>query len=210
MANDHDLQKICLNLRTDLDTARTNLISITQKIIEFLNDILQQEKIDKHIQDVKRLKDQFVLQEKSDFEHVVHNESSFFFQSRFEVTTNLSLSYLLTDDATSIIIKVAKKEQRSVLSTATKTEPIDNAYFDTREKYRYIPNLNNLKHQFLARGGDLFEFIIHYEFEQAIDVNKRVTIFCQIANLYSDELFFTDKFKWHDDIEYMIIQPKEK
>ena len=209
VARDDELLSILITLKKELGAARKNLIDIAQKIIEFLNQIRQQSEIYKHLQKVKQLKDQFLLQEKTDFEDIVRRQRSLFFQISPQYSIPLSLPLLQSDDGYETLIKVRKKTGRAAHGKLETAEAIADEYFDSNETRRLIIDHNKLKQSFLARGGNLFEFLAQYDFDEALSLDERLTLFCKIASLYRDELHITEQFGLYKNIEYAIVVPNK-
>lgn len=205
VAQDNELLSILITLKKELGVARKNLIDIAQKIIEFLNQIRQQSEIYKHLQKIKQLKDQFLLQEKTDFEDIIRNEHSLFFQTNPQYSIPLSLSLLQSDDGYETLIKVRKKTGRTVHWKLEASEAIADEYFDSNETRRSVIDHNRLKQIFLARGGNLFEFLMRYDFDEGLRLDERLTLFCKIASLYRDDLHVTEQFGSYENVEYAII-----
>lgn len=203
-----ELLSILVALKKDLSMARKNLIDIAQKIIEFLNQIKQQSEIYKHLQKIKQLKDQFLLKEKTDFETVINTEKALFFQTISRNSMPLSLSLLKSDEGYEMILKVKRKSGRTIKGTVETAEAISDEYFDSAEISRPMIDHDRLKSIFLARGDNLFQFLLNYEFDIPLERNERITLFCKMASLYSDELDVTEQFESSENIEYAVIVPK--
>ena len=203
-----ELLSILVALKKDLSMARKNLIDIAQKIIEFLNQIKQQSEIYKHLQKIKQLKDQFLLKEKTDFETVINTEKALFFQTISRNSMPLSLSLLKSDEGYEMILKVRRKSGRTIKGTVETAEAISDEYFDSAEISRPMIDHDRLKSIFLARGDNLFQFLLNYEFDIPLERNERITLFCKMASLYSDELDVTEQFESSENIEYAVIVPK--
>lgn len=59
---------------------------------------------------------------------------------------------------------------------------------------------------FSRTGGDLFSFVMGYEYNREMDFEAKVTLFCRLLSLYENELEITDRFGHTEHIEYAIIQ----
>ncbi len=208
VAQDDELLRIVVALKQDLSAARKNLINISQKIIEFLNQIRRQAEIYKHIQTIKQLKDQFLLKEKTNFEDVLQQEQGLFFQPQIRFSTPLSLRYLQSDDGYDRIVRTRRKSGKAAQGEFETAEPISAEYFDSSERLRNVIDFEKLKQIFLARNENLFEFLLHYEFDEELDARQRITLFCKMASLYSDNMQVTERFSSHENIEYAVIVPK--
>jgi hypothetical protein len=66
-ALDEELKQITIELQSFLQDARHNLIETQKQIIDFLNQVKHQSRVIKKLRQIKYLKEQFELEEKSDF-----------------------------------------------------------------------------------------------------------------------------------------------
>jgi len=208
MVQDDELNQILLKLDRDIIVARQNLIDITQKILDFINRIRQDAEIFKHIQKVKSLKDQLLLTEKSNFLEVVAAEEGLVFQNEVRYSTNLSLDLLQSEDIFDVLLKVSRKFKKSLHIEEKMAGAIDHDFVQNREKTQYVIDLEKLKDGFLARGGDLFEFICSYKFEQELSFDDKVTLFCKVASQFRSDFVISSESKKIRNIEYALISPR--
>ena len=87
-------------------------------------------------------------------------------------------------------------------------DSIATEYLDNVVEEEVMINFEEVKNQFVATGGDLFNFIMNYDFLRAVDNHERVTIFCQIISLFEQELVIQNEFEIANDIEYAVVLPK--
>ena len=208
VAQDDELLRILVALKKDLSVARKNLIDISQKILEFLNQIRRQAEMYKHIQKIKQLKDQFLLKEKTNFEEVLANEHGLLFQTMQRFSTPLSLAFLQQDEGYERILRVRRKTKAMMTGGMESAEAISAEYFDSGERVRTVIDFERLRQIFLARNENLFEFLMHYDFDEDLDTRERATIFCKMASLYRQDLNVTGQFGVHEQLEYAIVMPK--
>ena len=67
-------------------------------------------------------------------------------------------------------------------------------------------NTRKMMDVFSRTGGDLFSFVMGYEYNREMDFEAKVTLFCRLLSLYENELEITDRFGHTEHIEYAIIQ----
>ncbi|MBN2892444.1 MAG: hypothetical protein JXL97_11300 [Bacteroidales bacterium] len=217
-SNDSDMLNIITDLHKKLSVAQKNWIDITQKILVYINQIKLQSELTKKIIELKKLKDELVLRSSSDFEKVIGNEISLFFQPELRYSTKLSISNLQTDEGLEIIEKVNKKKKRKLLLISEDNNPIEEDFFDAKSEEKQIINLQKLQLAFNSQSKNLFDFLIDYNFNSELSVNEKITLFCQFASQFSDEIQFTDKYSTFinsnkeissfNSIEYAVILPK--
>ena len=208
MVQDDELNKIILKLDRDIIIARQNLIDITQKILDFINRIRQDSQIFKHIQKVKLLKDQLLLAEKSNFIDVISKDNSLQFQNEIRFSTPLSLDYIQSEEAYNILLRISYKLKKSINIDEKSSGIIRNEFLNGKDKNHYVVDTNKLKESFLSRGGDLFDFINNYNFEEELSFEEKVTLFCKLASQFRDDFSISDTYSKIENIEYALITPK--
>ena len=209
IATDEELNTIIIDLKTYLSESSHNLIEIEKQIIDFLNQIKQQEKFIKKLRKLKYLKDQFLIQADTNIKQVLAHKNALIFETRTAEPLKLSVDFLNVDEkAFEIINKVAQKYQNRKQFKTEIAENISDEFLNNTVEEERIINLENLKNMFLATGQNLWEFILNYEFEDNLSFEEKVTIFCQIASQFEDELEVKEDFQQTNNIELATIYPK--
>jgi len=67
-------------------------------------------------------------------------------------------------------------------------------------------NTRKMMDVFSRTGGDLFSFVMAYDYNRKMDFEAKVTLFCRLLSLYENELEITDRFGHMEHVEYAIIQ----
>ena len=209
IATDEELNTIIIDLKTYLSESSHNLIEIEKQIIDFLNQIKQQEKFIEKLRKLKYLKDQFLIQADTNIKQVLAHKNALIFETRTAEPLKLSVDFLNVDEkAFEIINKVAQKYQNRKQFKTEIAENISDEFLNNTVEEERIINLENLKNMFLATGQNLWEFILNYEFEDNLSFEEKVTIFCQIASQFEDELEVKEDFQQTNNIELATIYPK--
>lgn len=208
ITHDDQLLKIVVQLQKDLNIARKNLIDITQKILDFLNQVKQNTEMYKHLQQIKKLKDHFQLKEKTDFEKIITADNSLLLQNKISFSTNLSISFLQSDEALNNLIRVSNKIKEKKELKSKVADEIGNEFFENLTKSKFIPNRDQIKQGFLSQSVNLFDFLLHYKFNEEVSEEDRITLFCEIASLYRQEFEFVNEYKEFKNIEYSVVLPK--
>lgn len=209
IAEDNVLLYIITDLRKDISLAWINFGDITQKIIDFHNQIRQQSDFYKKIQTIKRLKDKRILTENSNIEKVIKNQNSLFLSENQRFISQLSIPYLQTDEAYYSILKVKQNyKQKKAASKQKIAGEIAKENFKEKEKNISTISPARLKQLFLATDNELFDFIQSYDFKEELSTEQKATLFCKIASQYNDELEHTGEYTNLDNIEYAVIKAK--
>jgi len=217
-SNDNDMLQIIVDLHRKLSVAQKNWIDITQKILVYINQIKLQSELAKKIVELKKLKDELVIRSATDFDTILQNDNSLFFQPEIRFSTKLSLSILQSDEGIELIEKVNKNKKRKLLQISEDNQPIENDYFETKTEEKQIIDFKKLKFAFNSQNRNLFDFIIDYKFNADLSINERITLFCQFASQFSDDINCTDRYSLFSNpvrdvnsfntIEYAVVLPK--
>ena len=180
---DDELVLVVANVRIQLNECFHNLIEIQKQIISYLNRIEYQNKIRVKIRQLKYLKDQFELEERTDICRVLMQKDSVWFEPAPAYPLRLSVEYLRND---------------SIAEESLETHISEEAYI----------NLEEVKKRFMQAGGDLFSFVAAYPFTQEVSFDERITFYCQIVSQFYEELRITDEYGRMDGVEYALIYPE--
>jgi hypothetical protein len=138
------------------------------------------------------------------------NQNALFFAGRVGIKTRLSLSYLQTDEGYRAIQKVYQKQEKRNQTPLKLAKPIPQDFFELKDTEQEIfIDIEKLKNIYIAQGGDLFEFVQRFEFDQSITEAKRLTLFCKLISMYGDLLDISDMMQsTNDGIEYATVNLK--
>jgi len=206
-ADDNTLEYIVTNLFKSINVAWRNLTDIIQKIIDFHNQIRLQTETFKKLQRIKQLKDNGTIKEYTNIENVLLKENALFYNEQQRFNYNISIPFLQSDEGYYIIAKVKEKIKESATTIKPKIAgEVSELSIEKQQQNKLSINLYKLKLQFASGGGELFNFIENYEFEQDLSFDEKVTLFCKIASLYNTEFYHTGEYKLVNNIEYAVIQ----
>jgi len=208
-AVDEELYQIIGELKYLLSESSHNLIEIEKQIIDYLNQIKVQARFIEKVRRLKYLKDQFFIEADTDIKQVLAKKNELLFENRANEPLKLSVDFLNEDDTvTETIKKIAKKFKNRKPVHHDIAGNISNDDLNMDAEREDTVNLDEIKKYFMATSNNLFDFIINYDFKNVVDVNEKITMFCQIASLYEDELNILDKYGNYNNIEFAMIYPK--
>lgn len=207
---DSELKAIVLKVRQALADTKKNLLGVQENIIKYLAKIQEQSAAYEKLQRIKYLKDQYDLRAKSNIDEILGNENALFFVGRIGIKTRLSLSHLQTDEGYNVIQKAHQKQKKRHQTPLKLAKPIPQDFFELKETEQEIfIDIEKLKNIYVAQGGDLFDFVQRFEFEQPITEAKRLTLFCKLISMYSDILEISDTMQsTNQGIEYASVSLK--
>lgn len=214
LANDELLRRYRIELKYDLRDTKINLIELHQEIVNCLNRVENQVQVFKKLQAIKRLKDHYELEKKTNVLDIFAENQDLFFQNRLTFPARPSLEWLQTDSGYDMVGKLVRKRQhktkqkeileaRSLQAGQVSTQPIQ----EKRINYAQV------KRKFVESKQNLFDFIWQYPFSPALDAEGRVQLFCKVALLYEDEMDFTNENQQvtsqelGQTIRYAVIMP---
>lgn len=208
-ALDHELNQIIVDLKLILRECEHNLIEIQRQIIAYLNQIdLHKEFLEK-LQKIKYLKDQLILKSETTITQILGLKNPVIFEKRLAEPLKLSLDELRNAEPVfEIIKKLAQNFKNRVEIKIPVAETISEDFLENNEVEQMMIDLEVLKNQFIAGSQDLFGFVLNYDFMTDISFEQRVTIYCQMASQYENEMAISDHFEAHEQVEYALIYPK--
>ena len=206
---DDELVLVVANVRIQLNECFHNLIEIQKQIISYLNRIEYQNKIRVKIRQLKYLKDQFELEERTDICRVLMQKDSVWFEPAPAYPLRLSVEYLRNDDEVleSIRKVIATVGKRAILARNV-ADSIAEESLETHISEEAYINLEEVKKRFMQADGDLFSFVTAYPFTQEVSFDERITFYCQIVSQFYEELRITDEYGRMDGVEYALIYPE--
>lgn len=210
MVADADLNLIVAGVRVQLNECFHNLIEIQKSIINYLNKIEYQNKVRVKIRQLKYLKDQFELEERTNICEVLAGRDTVWFEPQPSYPLRLSVAYLRSDgEVLESIRKVIAMVGRRAVLTRNLAEPIAEESLTTHISEETYINLETVKAAFVAEkpGRDLFSFVADYPFTQEVTAGERMTIYCQIASQFYDELHISRGYGKAGEVEYALIYP---
>ena len=212
-ATDEELNRILLELRSELQLSAHSLIRAQQDIINYLNQIKSQVILVEKIRKVKYLQDQFELRSRSNLSEVLEREHSVLVEGSVPSSFKLSLPYLSTDEARPVILKVLRNLQyREIIRS-------NEAGMESQAMYQEVIDLEETLSDYIqaqaqarwndasAPEEDLFHYLMHYTFAREVDEQERTTLFCQMVSLYENRLRISEEFGLYHQYEYAKVYP---
>ena len=200
-ATDEELNRILLELRSELQLSAHSLIRAQQDIINYLNQIKSQVILVEKIRKVKYLQDQFEL------------------RSRSNLSFKLSLPYLSTDEARPVILKVLRNLQYREITRSNEAGAFSEEDMESQAMYQEVIDLEETLSDYIqaqaqarwndasAPEEDLFHYLMHYTFAREVDEQERTTLFCQMVSLYENRLRISEEFGLYHQYEYAKVYP---
>ncbi|WP_366182687.1 hypothetical protein [Flavobacterium ovatum] len=208
-ALDEELNRIIIELKHQLGECSHNLIEIEKQIIDYLNQIKHQGKFSEKLRKLKYLKDHFTIEAETDTKQIIATKNQVIFETRLTEPLNLSLDFLRENEkAFEAIKRIAKNHKNRKQNKPALADRISDEYLENSIESEVMINLEEIRNKFVATSDNLFNFILHYDFQKEVDFDERVTIFCQIISQYEQELVIEDGFQKTNDIEYAIVYSK--
>ena len=208
IAPDEEFGRIMTRLRLQLNEAHHNLIETQKQIIDFLNQIKHQSRLLEKIRQIKYLKDQFELKERTDFVTVMSCCNDVFFESHRHARLKLSLDLLQDDRVYATLLKISRRKKSGVKQLRELADNISAAYLEADAIHEVFIDPEEIKNSFFASGDHLFNFLHHYQYPKEMSFAEIVTLYCQLISLYEEEFVLTGTYSTYDDIEYAIVYPK--
>ena len=207
-ALDEELKQVVTQLRGQLTESRHNLIETQKQIIEYLNQVKHQSRIQEKIKQVKYLKDQFELKAKTNITRLLQQNNDVLFESRPTYPLKLSLDYLQSDEGNENIKRVAAKLQQHKRPAQMVAESIASKDMLPQTEEEIFIDLEEIKRGFAASSHHLHNYIMQYKYPRAVSYEEKITIFCQMVSMYEQELNVKDIFQTDEHVEYAMVMAK--
>lgn len=210
VAMDNQLKSLVNDVKLQMNDSYHNLIEIERQIINYLNLIERQSLILEKARRLKYLRDQLILEDKTNISSVASSLNPVMFEPEIRtLNRRLSLEKMQDDDdLLDIILKVRKELKTGTSLRSRLAEEIPDSYFADESRVSDSVNLKTIFNAFSAVGHNLFKFVYDYEYHNNVADNDKVIYFCQIASLFSQNLEFTGLYETLGDIEYPIVNIK--
>lgn len=210
VAMDNQLKSLVNDVKLQMNDSYHNLIEIERQIINYLNLIERQSLILEKARRLKYLRDQLILEDKTNITSVASSLNPVMFEPEIRtLNRRLSLEKMQDDDdLLDIILKVRKELKTGTSLRSRFAEEIPDSYFADESRVSDSVNLKTIFNAFSAAGHNLFKFVYDYEYHNNVADNDKVIYFCQIASLFSQNLEFTGSYETLGDIEYPIVNIK--
>ena len=200
VAMDTQMRTVVCDVKLQLNDAYHNLIEIEKQIIHYLNLIAYQNRIFEKVRRLKYLRDQFLLEEKSDIRQQLSLMNPVWMEPQTNYRIKLSVDELRTSaTALELIKKVVSRQKNLVRGPKNIAEAIPQEFLEADSE---------MYNAFAASSSHLFRFVMNYRYHKEVDTNGKILYFCQIASQYADGLDFTDTYETDCGVEYPLIYSK--
>lgn len=207
-ALDDELKQVVTALRGQLTESRHNLIETQKQIIEYLNQVKHQSRIQEKIKQVKYLKDQFELKAKSNIAQLLLQSNDVLFEARPVYPLKLSLDFLHTDEGHQHVKNVAAKQRQNKKPVAQIAESIASKDLLPQTEEEIFIDLEEIKRGFMASGHHLHSYVMQYQYPRDVSYEEKITIFCQMVSMYENELKIKEAFQKDEHVEYAMVTNK--
>ena len=209
VAMDTQMRTVVCDVKLQLNDAYHNLIEIEKQIIHYLNLIAYQNRIFEKVRRLKYLRDQFLLEEKSDIRQQLSLMNPVWMELLTNYRIKLSVDELRTSaTALELIKKVVSRQKNLVRGPKNIAEAIPQEFLEADSEMLDAVNLQEVYNAFAASSSHLFRFVMNYRYHKEVDTNGKILYFCQIASQYADGLDFTDTYETDCGVEYPLIYSK--
>ena len=158
------------------------------------------------IRQLKYLKDQFELEERTNICEVLMQKDSVWFEPAPAYPLRLSVEYLRNDDEVlESIRKVITMIGKRAILTRNVAGSIAEDSLETHISEEAYINLEEVKKRFMQAEEDLFSFVAAYPFAQEVSFDERITFYCQIVSQFYEELRITGDYGRMGGVEYALI-----
>ena len=208
-ASDEELLQVVHRLRVMLRESRDNLIEVQHKVIAYLNYIEKRAAVVDKVLRLKMLKDKHYLQEQTNFHWLAQRNEDLPLMKIEPLRSRLSIADLQEDELMhELVLRVRAKLKHWNQVAQNRAGEMPESAFAGEELAEHRINLFALKNSFLKRSGDLFSFVMEYDFKEPMGDVQRIGVFCQLASRFVDELSFSDEMRSVDGLDVAMVYGK--
>ena len=158
---------------------------------------------------LKYLRDQFMFEQATNVKEFLSKTDAVWMEKQSKYITRVSLDFLHNEDvALDILDNIRQRLSKKTNIKSRLAERIDEKYLKELTETTRAFNHQELLNGFLAQSSDLFYYIWNYSFTEQLDKELRLVLFLQMASQYPQQMYYTNKIKSIDNIDYPIIYPK--
>ena len=196
-------------VRDGLRESAHGLIAVSAQIIEYLNRIEYQSRLVKRVRQLKYLRDQFMIEQATNVKQLMAQTDAVWMESKPKYVTRVSLDFLRNEDAAlEILDNIRRRLSKKTNIKSRLAERIDERFLEEQTETTRAFNHQELLNGFMAQSSDLFYYVWHYSFTEALDRELRLVLFLQMASQYPEQMRYTGETKTIDNIEYPVIYPR--
>lgn len=173
VAMDNQLKSLVNDVKLQMNDSYHNLIEIERQIINYLNLIERQSLILEKARRLKYLRDQLILEDKTNISSVASSLNPVMFEPEIRtLNRRLSLEKMQDDDdLLDIILKVRKELKTGTSLRSRLADEIPDSYFADESRVSDSVNLKTIFNAFSAAGHNLFKFVYDYEYHNNVADN---------------------------------------
>lgn len=206
---DYGLRQTVSEVRDSLRESAHGLIAVSAQIIEYLNRIEYQSRLVKLVRQLKYLRDQFMIEQATNVKQLMAQTDAVWMESKPKYVTRVSLDFLRNEDAAlEILDNIRRRLSKKTNIKSRLAERIDERFLEEQTETARAFNHQELLNGFMAQSSDLFYYVWHYSFTEALDRELRLVLFLQMASQYPEQMRYTGETKTIDNIEYPVIYPR--
>ena len=206
---DYGLRQTVSEVRDGLRESAHGLIAVSAQIIEYLNRIEYQSRLVKRVRQLKYLRDQFMIEQATNVKQLMAQTDAVWMESKPKYVTRVSLDFLRNEDAAlEILDNIRRRLSKKTNNKSRLAERIDERFLEEQTETARAFNHQELLNGFMAQSSDLFYYVWHYSFTEALDRELRLVLFLQMASQYPEQMRYTSETKTIDNIEYPVIYPR--
>lgn len=206
---DSHLKDTVTEVKTSLTESYHNLLELDRQIIQYLNKIEAEQKLVEKIRRIKYLKDQLVWEQSTDVLFFLQTHRPAFLEKRPWYNFLPSLDDITnTPDGLTALKEAHKALKHPVAKRKTDNVPLTSEELQQGAVVKDILNTFQLRNAFLGGSQDLMSFIGQYRFEESMNEEERLTLFCRLAAEYYDDFRISEDTSQIGNYSYPMIYPR--
>lgn len=206
----HETVILSLRLKGRLRELRISLNSLQQEVIAYINRTLTSRRFFEHMIKLKELRLSQEMRERTNVLLLLESthKMPFTFDNTPKFPLRLEKEYVYEEDFDEIIEKLSIETGRKLAKVAA-AQSIDASFFEHDDSEATLVDIDTMHDLFIKENGDLFSFVMAYDFANKKSFENQIEIYCQMALMFEQLYDFRDTYKTLNDFEYLEIYPQK-
>lgn len=121
--------------------------------------------------------------------------------------TNLNHDLIYDSNYQDIVKKLLKNKKLKKVEQKYASK-IDEEFLNSQFEQKYIIDTDRLNSEFLATNYNLFEFILYKKFNENLDDEQKIELFCKMLLLYEESYVLQNSYQVYNGFKYIMVYAK--
>ncbi|GGD43950.1 hypothetical protein GCM10012288_17850 [Malaciobacter pacificus] len=205
---DNEILQLQRDLKIKMHDLSLSLIALQKEVIEYINRSIKKVSFWQKVIRLKELRDNFELKEKTDILVLCEQNMPLKFSNlSTNFKTNLNHDLIYDSNYQDIVKKLLKNKKLKKVEQKYASK-IDEEFLNSQFEQKYIIDTDRLNSEFLATNYNLFEFILYKKFNENLDDEQKIELFCKMLLLYEESYVLQNSYQVYNGFKYIMVYAK--